>query len=63
MIGMTLPLRIGRGLLLMAFAATCGCGGVQDSDQPAMGSISVKSDKDNDTPITAPGKKAPANRK
>jgi hypothetical protein len=63
MIGMAFPLRIGRGLLLMVFAATCGCGGVQDSDQPAVGSISVKSNKDDDTPIIAPGKKAPANRK
>jgi hypothetical protein len=37
-----------------------GCGGVQDPDQPPIGSISVKANKDDDTPVLAPGKKAAA---
>jgi len=50
MIGMTLRHRIGGGLLLfvMAFVATGGCGGVQDADQPAVGSISVPAKRDDD---------------
>jgi len=47
----------------MALAAACGCGGGQDPDQPAVGSISVKADKNDDTPILAPGKKPPADHK
>ena len=57
---MTLRLRAGGGLLLTALAATCGCG-VQDRDQPAVGSISVKADKSDDAPIKAPAR-TPAGR-
>ena len=62
-IDMTHRLKIGGGLLLVSLAAACGCGGGQDPDQPAVGSISVKADKNDDTPILAPGKKPPADRK
>jgi len=47
---MTLRHRIGGGLLLLvtAFVATSGCGGVQDPDQPAVGSVSVPATRDDD---------------
>jgi hypothetical protein len=60
---MTLRLRIRHGLLPLALTLTSGCGGIQDPGQPAVGSISVKADKGDDTPVVAPGKKAPADPK
>jgi hypothetical protein len=47
---MTRRHRIGGGLLLlvMALVAADGCGGVQDADQPAAGSISVPAKRDDD---------------
>jgi hypothetical protein len=60
---MTLRLRIRHALLPLVLASTCGCGGGQDPDQPAVGSISVKADRGDDTPVVAPGKKAPADPK
>jgi hypothetical protein len=61
---MALRKRILSGLLLTGLAATGGCG-VQDPDQPSVGSISVQSSRDDDAPNLAPGKTktAPANRR
>jgi hypothetical protein len=57
--------RIWIGLLLATLAMTGGCGGAQDPDQPAVGSISVKAAREDDTPSLTPGKikTAPADRK
>jgi hypothetical protein len=54
---------ICSGLVLMALASTSGCGGVQDPDQPAMGSISVKASRDEDEPNLAPRKTATPQRR
>jgi hypothetical protein len=61
---MALRRRIWSGLLLTGLAVTGGCG-VQDPDQPTVGSISVQASRDDDSPNLAPGKTktAPANRK
>ncbi len=60
---MTVRVKFCIGILLAAFAATCwGCG-VQDPEQPAVGSISVNANRDDDKPVLAPGKMAPANPK
>jgi hypothetical protein len=58
-IPMTLRNWICTGLLLVSFIALQGCS-VQDPEQPAVGSISVKANKTDDSPLLAPGKKAPA---
>jgi hypothetical protein len=58
---MTLRQWICTAVLLASFVAIPGCG-VQDPDQPAVGSISVKANRDADTPSIAPGKAAPAKR-
>ncbi|WP_309379635.1 hypothetical protein [Paludisphaera borealis] len=47
--------RIGSGLLLTVLAVSGGCG-VQDSDQPAVGSISIEASRDDDAPSLAPRK-------
>jgi hypothetical protein len=61
---MALRQRICSGLLLTGLAVTSGCG-VQDPEQPAVGSISVRASRDDDSPNLAPGKTktAPANRR
>jgi hypothetical protein len=61
---MALRQRIWSGLLLTGLAVTGGCG-VQDPDQPPVGSISVRASRDDDAPSLAPGrsKTAPANHK
>ena len=61
---MALGRRIWSGLLLTGLAVTGGCG-VQDRDQPTVGSISVPASRDDDAPRLDPGKTktAPANRK
>jgi len=61
---MALGRRIWNGLLLTGLAVTGG-GGVQDPDQPPVGSISAPASRDDDSPRLAPGKMktAPAARK
>ena len=49
---MRLTMRACTVLIIAASVATSGCG-VQDSEQPATGSISVKADKDDET-LTTP---------
>jgi hypothetical protein len=58
---MALRQKVCGGLLLAALVATGGCG-VQDSDQPAVGSISVPAGRDDNAPTLAPRKTAPDNR-
>jgi hypothetical protein len=61
---MTFHKRIWFGLLFIGLAGTGGCG-VQDPDQPAVGSISVGARRDDSAPSLSPGKvkPAPASRK
>jgi hypothetical protein len=61
---MTSHKRIWIGFLLIGLAGTGGCG-VQDPDQPAVGSISVGARRDDPAPSLPPGntKAAPAGRK
>jgi hypothetical protein len=56
--------RLWSGLLLTTLAMTGGCG-VQDPGQPAVGSVSVKATREDDTPSLTPGKMktAPVDRK
>jgi hypothetical protein len=61
---MTFHKTIWIGLIVVGLAGTGGCG-VQDPDQPAVGSISVGARRDESGPILPPGKTktAPASRK
>lgn len=47
--------RIWSGLLLTGLAVTGGCG-VQDPEQPAVGSISVEANREDDASGLAPAK-------
>lgn len=52
----SLRFRVGSVLLALGLASIQGCGGVQDADQPAVGSISVQAHRDDD--VRPPGKLA-----